>query len=235
MGNWKNQYISLIDTLPELIISLNDNSEISACLNTIQTFSKSFENIICEIGSGSGLHLIERAALDPKNLYIGFELRYKRTFRTAEKAKLRGLNNLIVIRGSAEFIPDIFKEIPIYGVFINFPDPWSKSRWKKHRIVNSEFLSKVGALIKENGFIAYKTDHQEYFYASRKVFGDLMQFLEIEYTEDLHNSPYQPDNVPTEFEQLFRSKGQVIYYLKVQKGPSLDKTPTLRSQRPLRY
>ena len=37
---------------------------------------------------------------------------------------------------------------------------------------------------------------------------------EIQFTEDLYNSPYLENNVKTEFESLFLSQGLKINYLK---------------------
>lgn len=218
--NWKNKYIDLIHSLPDYIVSIEDKSEVSIAKDKIQARCNGYSNVYVEIGSGSGHHLIERAKLEPEGLFIGFELRYKRTFRTAQKAEKDHLKNLIVIRGNAEFLPDLFNEDQIKGVYVNFPDPWDKRRWQKHRLLNQEFLVELSKFLRPDGFLAYKTDHQEYFHSTLKLIDSLKEFKLGEVTEDLYASQYLSHNVTTEFEQLFLSQNLPVFYLRCVQASS---------------
>ncbi|MCB0337004.1 MAG: tRNA (guanosine(46)-N7)-methyltransferase TrmB [Bdellovibrionales bacterium] len=213
--NWKNQYIDLIHTLPTYILSIERDEEISRARDALR--KRCDKGVVVEIGSGSGHHLIELAASNPDTLCVGFEIRYKRTFRTAEKAQERRLQNLIVVRGSAELIPQLFEGILLDGVFINFPDPWSKRRWRKHRIMNREYLLRLCQSLRSHGFVSYKTDHREYFLTTLDLMKGLNCFELVEATEDLYQSDFLERNIQTEFEQLFLSKGLPVHYLKCLK------------------
>lgn len=211
---WRNPYMDLVTTKPEFILPEIDRTYPPDELARLQTRMDSFSGIIIEIGSGSGKHLIERAASAPHLLHIGFELRFKRTFRTAEKAEQRELKNLVVVRGDAAKIETLLGGRKVQGVYINFPDPWQKKQWKKHRLINPEYLSLLHRSLVPGGFFAYKTDHKEYFEASVDLVLDQPGYKLIQLTTDLHQSPYNDENVRTEFEQLFTSQNLPTYYLK---------------------
>jgi tRNA (guanine-N7-)-methyltransferase len=214
---WVNPYIDRIDTLPETLIGSEkdglDQNHIDAILVKIRTFSSCY----FEIGSGSGAHLVERAIKDPGSLYMGVELRYKRAFKTAEKAVKAGALNLIAIRGDANIVTEVIPANTLAGVYINFPDPWAKKRWNKNRIINPKNLLLIHQRLAANGFLAFKTDHREYFESAVSIIEETGLFKITEVTRDLYESPYCETNVPTEFENLFKSKGLSPCYLRAIK------------------
>lgn len=209
--NWKNKYIDLVQLKPELILPcINDEADLSVLNRKLVQY----QMIFCELGSGSGNHLIELARRNPDNLYIGFELRYKRTFRTAEKAERDGITNLYIIRHSAENIQNFFSVASLSGVYVNFPDPWDKKKWHKHRLLSSTYFQTLHNLLGSNGFFAYKTDHPEYFQVTLDFLQNSNLFDITEFSFDLYSSDYIEKNIPTEFEGLFLSKKMPIHYLK---------------------
>lgn len=214
---WQNQYINLIETKPEIIFSTKEltSEEVKARLiSKIQGFS----DVYCELGSGSGAHLVERASSAPHALWVGFENRFKRVFRTAEKAESLGLKNLIILQCNARRIREFFPEQKLKGIFVNFPDPWSKKRrWSKHRLLTSEYFSEMHPLICDQGFVAYKTDHEMCFKETLSILGDNSQFFVKEKSLDLYKSDYLSQNIASEFERLFVSKGYPIFYLRAEK------------------
>lgn len=173
--------------------------------------------VIVEIGSGSGAHLIELAERNPQHVVLGFELRYKRLVRTMEKASARGISNLYLIQLDGQNLYDLFGKKSLSAIYINFPDPWAKPKQQKHRLLTPTFIEKAAYLLRESGTLSFKTDHGEYF---EKVFSDLsgQDSLEIvEITENLYSSSFLEANIPTEFERLFVSQKKPIYYLKAAK------------------
>jgi len=209
-----NPYVSLIPTVAHRI-PVNTTREVPrAEIEALQRLLSLSSKIYCEIGSGSGAHLIERARRDPESLYIGIELRYKRAYRTVLKAEREGVENLYVLRTDARHLPTLFEERKLDGIYVNFPDPWDKRRWHKNRMMSREFFDNSKNLLKEGGYVSYKTDHQEYFESTVALLETLEEYRIEEITRDLYASPYLEENVPTEFERLFRSKGLPIYYVK---------------------
>lgn len=213
---WENPYIKKLDDVKESVFDFGNGEPGSAQIVKLKERTFKYKKVICEIGSGSGMHLIELARRNPNNIYIGFELRFKRAYRTIEKAIQSSVSNLLVVRGKAEYIPKIFNRRELSGVYINFPDPWQKSRWKKHRMINSNYLFALSRTVKREGFFSFKTDHKEYFESSCKLINSTDYLTVKEETRDLYSSDYEVNNIKTEFEGLFLSKSMPIYYLKAE-------------------
>ena len=121
------------------------------------------------------------------------------------------------MRERGEFIDEYLSHNSIDCMHINFPDPWSKKARRKHRILSADFLTKMHPYFSSRGELRFKTDHLEYF----KTVIDILQKLEtykiVEHTTDLHLSNYNVNNILTEFEMLFKSKGNPpIGYLRAE-------------------
>ncbi len=217
LKKWKNHYIDLVHTKPDYIVPIRIEGDLPSASEKIKERAKCFQGIIAEFGSGSGGHLIERARRDPSNLYVGFELRFKRVFRTAEKAEEIGLRNLIVVQGTALHFPALFPPLSLRGAYVNFPDPWSKPRWKKHRLLSESFLTALRESLQIEGFFSYKSDHAEYFKETKLLLERMVGFRIEEASSDLWNSPYREANIASEFEGLFHSQGLPIHYLLIKK------------------
>ena len=212
---WKNPYIDKTSEHEGVLYPFLKSIEFSE--NEQISFSKTIQNtkkIYLEFGSGSGGHLIDLAQANPDTLCIGFEIRYKRIVRTAEKAKEKGIKNIMLLRARAEHFPKYFQERKIDNVYVNFPDPWSKKKWKKHRLLSDEFLQSISKSLVNSGAFLYKTDHREYFEATLKLLQQASYFDLTAHSFDLYNSEYLSGNIKTEFEKLFLSKEQPIHYLR---------------------
>lgn len=218
-----NRFVDLVKTKPDSLFNGRRELISPDHLALLESKIAGYQGVICELGSGSGSHLIERAALDRNRLFVGFELRFKRSFRTVEKAELRDVNNLLIIRDDLRRISTYFKPQSLDGIYINFPDPWDKRRWLKHRVLTAEFLQVVASLLRENGFLSYKTDHPDYFEQTKQLIDQGADLKIVELSRDLYQSDYLTKNVVTEFEQLFLSKGTRIHYLLAVKQSALSR------------
>lgn len=216
-----NRYVSLVDSIPALLANSQGEglteADIAPCRERIRCATK----IYCELGSGSGGHLIECAARDPEALFVGFELRYKRAYRTAEKALQRNLSNIFVFRANALELTRVFRQGELDGVYVNFPDPWDRKKWKKHRLLNPGMLHTLHQLLSPGGFISYKSDHKGYFFDTMELLQEQFfasgLFRMRAYSEDFHCSGYADGSPRSEFEKLFKSKGCPVYYVKIEK------------------
>jgi len=215
--SWKNPYIERVNSIPEILLSGQNNQLSAIQLDQVRQKTQLFSAVFLELGSGSGRHLIQLAQQNSKCLYIGVELRYKRAFKTAEKAKNLGLENLIVLRVNALKSQELFLVGTISGVYVNFPDPWEKNRWKKHRLLSEDSLKWISLILIEGGFLAYKTDHLSYFEDTVKLISSLKSFDLALLIHDLNNNSASQANIQTEFEKLFNSKGLPVYFLKALK------------------
>lgn len=172
-------------------------------------------DVYCDLGSGSGMHLLGLATRSPQANFFGFEIRYKRSVRTLEKAIEAGLDNVFVLRIRAEAINWVFPQASIKGIYVNFPDPWAKQKKTKKRMLHTGFLNTLAETLTPGGFVALKTDHKQYYewFLSQAEASD--KFKLFESTSDLYASEFIEDNIPTEFESLFVSKSMPIHYAKL--------------------
>jgi tRNA (guanine-N7-)-methyltransferase len=93
---------------------------------------------------------------------------------------------------------------------LNFSDPWPKKGHAKRRLTYRAFLALYQQLLQDGGAIAFKTDNRGLFDFSL----DEMQscgFTLTEVTYDLHRSPYDHNNIRTEYENNFSQKGFPIH------------------------
>jgi len=168
-----------------------------------------------EIGCGSGRYLIEWAQQNPKDFFIGLELRYKRLVLAAKKIEQLALPNILLMREKGEFVDEYLSHNSIDCIHINFPDPWPKKARRKHRILSADFLTKMHPYFRSGGELRFKTDHLEYFETVTEILQKLENYKIVEHTTDLHLSNYIVNNILTEFEMLFKSKGNPpIGYMK---------------------
>lgn len=216
MGAWENQYIQLVATKPQFIVAESDRESPAQSREMVSKARPHFAGVFVEIGSGSGLHLLELARQNPTVLCIGVEIRFKRAFKTGEKAEREGLSNVLVLRTDARCIKEIFHPGEVSAFFINYPDPWDKRRWKKNRILNEEMVATMHTLLGDNGFIRYKTDHHEYFHSTSSLLQPpLWQVQKL--STNLLASQWNADNIATEFEYLFKSQNKPLCLLEVVK------------------
>lgn len=113
-----------------------------------------FENnksIIVDIGCAKG-DFLEKFSNQFENFnYIGFEVR-PLIVRYLE-LKFKNKDNMIFFSGNAEqnlksvLEPSLKRGINVEYIFINFPDPWIKTKHIKRRIVSTKFLNEIFELI----------------------------------------------------------------------------------------
>lgn len=216
---WQNPFISKLAALNDVILSAS-RENISELKPQLEARRALFPGLIVELCAGSGGHLIELAAANPNALCIGIELRFKRLVRTAEKSKLRGIENLILIQIDANSLSEILPKQSCDRIFINFPDPWDgKARWEDKYLLSKSYLEMLHSLLKSDGSFHHKTDHQRRFFQVHSLLSEQLkdQFQISEYSEDLHRSEYNDNNILTEFERLFTSQKKPVFYLKAIK------------------
>lgn len=181
------------------------------------SFYKLFNNnnpIYIEIGMGKGDFIIENALKNSNINFIGIEKYDSVMVRAIQKVEDKQINNLRFIRMDANKIDTIFdKEID--RIYLNFSDPWPKDRHYKRRLSSPNFLEKYDKLFKNNKNIVMKTDNRKLFEYS------VMSFVDYGYringlSLDLHNDDII-DNIETEYEKKFVSKGYPIYKIDVYK------------------
>lgn len=172
------------------------------------------ENLLyLEIGSGKGNFIINMAKKYPNINFIGIEMFDSIMVRTVQKLENEDIPNLKLIKIDATNIENIFSK-EIDTLYLNFSDPWPKTRHEHRRLTSARFLKRYDQIFKNKKTIIQKTDNRKLFEYSLKSFTDYGYKIE-EISLDLHSDDY--DNVLTEYEEKFSAKGYPIYMVKVVK------------------
>ncbi len=208
---WINPYKVRVREHPGRIYLLEGDAAEESELRA--RIAASSQNII-ELGSGSGQHLIELGKRHPESACWGFEIRYKRSVRTIEKAKLAGADNVFVLRTLARRMGELFPPRSVVAVYVNFSDPWSRPKQWKNRILGPELLNQANSLLAPGGFISAKTDHADYYDAFLDVLRADARYEILAESRDLAQSDVAPTNIITEFESLFLSQRLPVHYVK---------------------
>lgn len=166
-----------------------------------------------EVGSGKGRFITGMAKMNPDINYIGIELFESVIVSALEKVleEEEGIPNLRLLEVNGEALQDFFEKGEIGLVYLNFSDPWPKTRHAKRRLTNERFLKLYESILPANGEIHFKTDNRGLFEYSLKSISEYGMLL-TDVSLDLHAE--EPEwNIMTEYEEKFSSLGQPIYRL----------------------
>jgi len=167
------------------------------------------KDLFLEIGCGKGTFITELAKRNPDKFYIAIEVVPDVIMLAMEKAKKEELKNVKFVCFDANDICDVFENDELCGLYLNFSDPWPKTRHHKRRLTYIGFLEKYRQVIRNGGKIFFKTDNRPLFDFS------LTQFMEAkiplsQVCTDLHTSMWEDGNIHTEYEDNFSAKGFTI-------------------------
>jgi tRNA (guanine-N7-)-methyltransferase len=174
-----------------------------------------------EIGCNGGHVILEWAAQNPKNAYIGLDWKFKQIFRGAEKSIKRELQNLIFFRAHAERLQFMFAPGEVDHLYLFFPDPWPKNSDWKNRFISVENLRIISKIIKPEGEVHIKTDHAGYFEWMENAIHQTRDLWKIiDRSTDLHKDHPNPASLTipkvTLFERVFIREGIKINSLKLR-------------------
>ena len=124
-----------------------------------------------------------------------------------ERVTERGLENVRFLDRDAINLLDIFAPGEVSRIYINFPDPWKKSRQHKRRLTYAGFLALYANVLPLDGEIWFKTDNDPLFAFSLEQFAQEGWELR-EVTHDLHVNG--PVGVMTDYEAKFYDQGITI-------------------------
>ncbi len=177
--------------------------------NTSETLFGNNNPLRIEIGCGKGDFIVGTAANEPNVNFLALERVSDVLVTAAEKVKDSGLKNIRVCCVDAKELTEIFSEGSIDRIYLNFSDPWPKSRHEKRRLTYKTFLAIYKVILRKEGAIYFKTDNRPLFDFSLEEFRNFGMTLE-KLTYDLHHSEYMDGNVMTEYEKRFSSMGVPI-------------------------
>ena len=194
----------------------NSNYVINNPEEYIGNYKKIFNNnnpINIEIGMGKGNYIIGMAEKYPNINFIGIEKYESVMVRAIEKLNNIDLPNLKLIRMDAKDIDKVFNK-EIDTIYLNFSDPWPKTRHSKRRLTSEIFLKLYDKIFISTPHIIQKTDNILLFASSIETLSNYGYTFD-KVSLDLKNTDI--DNVTTEYEEKFMNKGVKINYLNAYK------------------
>jgi tRNA (guanine-N(7)-)-methyltransferase len=163
-----------------------------------------------DLGCGKGVFLAEVACQNPNINFIGIDISMdilgvaRRNIEEVFGDK--NVENIRFFSHDIEKITEVFSENDqVDRIYINFCNPWPKSRGHKKRLLHTDFLNKYKTFLKPNGEIWFKTDSDDLYLASLRYLAeaDLDIFFS---TKDLH-AETNIENIRTEHENMFTEQG----------------------------
>jgi tRNA (guanine-N7-)-methyltransferase len=189
------------------------------------------ERLYLELGCGKGRFTAETAAQMPETLYIALEKVPDAMILAMEKIDRQGLENVRFIDADAKLLSAMFAPCEVARIYINFCDPWPKSRDAKLRLTAPAFLRQYADALCEGGQIHFKTDNTPLFdWSVEQLEAEGWQLSEL--THDLHCNG--PVGVMTDYETKFYEQGMKINRLvatktAATKGAAAGAVPRLRN------
>ena len=166
-----------------------------------------YDRLYVELGCGKGRFTAGTAEAIPDALLLAIEKVPDAMIVAMERVRGLGLPNVRFLDFDAARLPEIFDRGELDRIYINFCDPWPKSRDAKLRLTSPFFLRLYADLLPVGGEIHFKTDNTPLFDWSIGVFESEGWALS-EVTHDLHANGTV--GVMTDYEAKFTAEGLAI-------------------------
>ena len=181
-----------------------------------------------ELGCGKGRFTAETAAAEPEALLVAVEKVPDAMVVAMERAVEKGLHNVKFIDRDAALLPELFAPGEVERIYLNFCDPWPKSRDAKHRLTAPGFLRLYADVLPQGGTLRFKTDNLPLFEWSLAQF-EAEGWALSEVTNDLHANGVC--GVMTDYEAKFHTQGVKINRLVATKTEATKTTAAGRPER----
>ncbi len=166
------------------------------------------EALRLEIGCGKGKFTVETAALEPHVLFVAVEKVREALVLAMEKAVAMGLKNVLFLSVDAADLEEYFAPGEVDLIYLNFCDPWPRSKNAKRRLTYHTFLAKYRRVLRPEGEIHFKTDNEKLFQWSLEEFAQYGYPVQ-NVTDDLHRDG--PVGIMTGYEEKFYALGTPIH------------------------
>ncbi len=189
------------------------------------------DRLYVELGCGKGRFTVETAKAEPDALVLAIEKVPDAMVLAMERARDAGITNVRFMDFDAANLADIFAPEEIHRLYLNFSDPWPKSRDAKFRLTTPGFLRLYADALPLGGQIWFKTDNVPLFDWSLEQF-QAEGWALSELSRDLHRDG--PQGIMTDYEVKFTAEGMPICRLVATrtaetKGTAAGPVPRLRN------
>lgn len=179
----------------------------AAMANNWRSLFPECKELWVEVGCGKGKFTVETAEANPDVLMVAIERCREAMVMAMEKAKAMGLKNVFFVDMDVANMEGCFAPGEIDRLFINFPDPWPRSKNAKRRLTYRTFLRMYTRVIRDGGEIHFKTDNAKLFEFTVEEL-ELVGLPTKNLTRNLHENG--PVGIMTGYEEKFYALGTPI-------------------------
>jgi tRNA (guanine-N7-)-methyltransferase len=112
-----------------------------------------------ELGAAEAHFLIDLARADRESRYVGVEIRRELVTFTNKELARAGLDNVqLVFANMSVDMRRLFDAGGVRRFFLNFPDPWFKTRQHKRRVIGPELMEEIHRALAPGGELFVQTD-----------------------------------------------------------------------------
>jgi tRNA (guanine-N7-)-methyltransferase len=112
-----------------------------------------------ELGAAEAHFLIDRARVDPATRFVGVEIRRELVAAVNAACAADGPSNVgSVFANMSVDMGRLFADGSVRRFFLNFPDPWFKSRQHKRRVIGPGLIAEIGRALAVGGELYVQTD-----------------------------------------------------------------------------
>ena len=176
--------------------------------------------LLLEIGCGKGSFTCELARQNPDCEIVALEKVPDAMILAMERARQAELTNVRFLDFDAAGLRGIFESGEVSTVYLNFSDPWPKSRDAKFRLTAPAFLRSYADVLPPGGELHFKTDNLPLFrWSAEQMRQENWEITEM--TENLHFNGVR--GILTDYEKRFIDEGVPICQLTaVRRADTLD-------------
>ncbi|NMO96093.1 tRNA (guanosine(46)-N7)-methyltransferase TrmB [Paenibacillus lemnae] len=174
-----------------------------------------------EFGMGKGQFISQMSYGNQEINFIGVDMYDELIRRASEKGRIAWAEeevetppNLKLALMNIENVEEVFEQGEIERIYLNFSDPWPKTKHGRRRLTHPRFLDMYKKILNDQGQIHFKTDSVSLFEFSLNSFADYgLQMTNI--SLDLHRDGVNEQFVMTEYESKFVGQGMNIHRCEV--------------------
>ena len=112
-----------------------------------------------ELGAAEAHFLIDRARTDAATAFVGVEIRRELVEAVNVACAAGGPANVrSVFANMSVDMGRLFADASVRRFFLNFPDPWFKSRQHKRRVIGPGLMTEIGRALAAGGELFVQTD-----------------------------------------------------------------------------
>ncbi len=114
-----------------------------------------------EVGFGGGEHLLEQAQRHPDFGLIGCEPFLNGVASLLSAIEREGVQNIRLHANDARTILDALPDACLARAFVQYPDPWPKTRHADRRFIGPENLDRLARVLRPGGQLRLATDVED--------------------------------------------------------------------------